>query len=355
MSRPIHCFTAFAAAVLVLLGARSVQAQILHPDPQVRDEVNNRVDPLVEQQDFKALDAIAAQDRSGDLRTPSGLPLLELFYEAVDSRIGDAEHRSRCASPLFDQIAAWAKAHPASPTAINLYAIALNDRAWCYRGGQYADKVPGRDWAPFEHYTQDARDWLHAHQAAGQADPEWYLNMEHVGRAQGWSEDDFLTLVRAGGDRYPAYFPIWAAGMAYFTPRWYGDYSKMEAFARMAAKRTAATEGKAIYARLYWHEFDALQLNNLRTETKIDWDLMKQAMDDLTRRNPNAWNSFSMARLACYAGDHALMMHYFRQVYPNLQHFGDPTQPDAVLCNSISEHRATTPADPDNCDRCKAR
>jgi outer membrane murein-binding lipoprotein Lpp len=279
---------AVAVAVLALVGAHSVQAQTDHPDPQVRDEVNARVDPLIDQRDFKALDAIAAEDRSRDLRTPAGLPMLELFYEAVDGRVGDAEHRSRCASPLFDQIAAWAKADPRSPTAVSLYAMALNDRAWCYRGGDYADKVPGRDWGPFKSYIQQQRDWLDAHKAVGQADPEWYLNMEHVARAQGWSETDFLALVRAGGERYPDYFPIWVSGMAFFNPRWYGDNAKMEAFARMAAQRTAPTEGKAIYARLYWHEFDALQLDNLRTQTDIDWTLMKGAMNDLTARNPNS-------------------------------------------------------------------
>jgi hypothetical protein len=279
--------------------------------------------------------------------------MLELFYEAVDSRIGEAEHQSRCASPLFDRIAAWAKADPKSPTAVSLYAMALNDRAWCYRGGDYAGKVPERDWGPFKSYIQQQRAWLDAHKTIGQTDPEWYLNMEHVARAQGWSETDFLALVRAGGDRYPDYFPIWASGMAFFNPRWYGDNAKMEAFARMAAQRTAATEGKAIYARLYWHEFDALQLDNLRTETDIDWALMKGAMNDLTARNPNSWNAFSMARLACYAGDHDLTLHEMRKVFPALRSFGDAGTPNAALCDSISGPRA--PATPEDCDRCKAR
>ncbi len=235
---------------------------------------------------------------------------------------------------------------------MNLEATALTGRAWCYRGADFA--VPERDWAPFERYIQEERAWLEAHREVGQTDPQWYVNMENVALAQGWTADDFLALVRAGSDRFPGYLPIYQLGMIYFAPRWYGDNAKMDAFARMAADRTAATEGKAVYAQLYWHVFDRLTLNNLKTETAVDWGLMTQGMDDLTLHHPDGWNSFSMARLACYAGDHELMMRYFRQVYPHLERFGDPNAPDAVRCNDITITRAQT-SNADDCDRCKGR
>ena len=75
----------------------------------------------------------------------------------------------------------------------------------------------------------------------GQTDPQWFVNMESVALAQGWSADDFLKLVRTGSDRFPTYLPIYQSGMTYFAPRWYGDNARMDAFARMAAERTAAT------------------------------------------------------------------------------------------------------------------
>jgi hypothetical protein len=179
--------------------------------------------------------------------------------------------------------------------------------------------------------------------------------MENVAVSQSWSADDFLALARAGTDRFSDYLPIYQVGMIYFSPRWDGDNEKMDTFARMAVERTAATEGKGLYARLYWHVFDELTLNDLKTETAINWDTMKQGMDDLTRHHPDAWNSFSMARLACYAGDHDLMMHYFRQVYPALERYGDPSAPDSVRCNGITIPRAQPSDSSDDCDRCKGR
>jgi hypothetical protein len=134
---------------------------------QARQDAANHVDALVKQGDFKALDALATDDRSSHGLTPAGVSRLHLVYGEVSSLVSGAERQTRCASPLADQLTAWAGANLTSAAAVNINAIVLMDRAWCYRGGEFADKVPGRDWAPFEQYVQEARAWLEAHRAVG--------------------------------------------------------------------------------------------------------------------------------------------------------------------------------------------
>jgi len=280
--------------------------------------------------------------------------MLELFYEAVDSRIGDAEHASRCASSLFDQIAAWAKAHPASPTAISLYAMALNDRAWCYRGGDYADKGSGTRLVAVQVVHPAAARLAGRPQGRRPGRPGMVPEHGACRARPGLVRDRFSWPWSApAATDIPTIFRSGRRGMAFFNPRWYGDNAKMEAFAEWppsGPRRPKATPSTPGYTGM---SSDALQLDDLKTQTDIDWTLMKGAMNDLTARNPNSWKRVFDGAAGLLCRRHELTMHEMRKVFPALQTFGDP---GAIEHRSLRQHQRTkTPPAPEDCDHCKAR
>lgn len=51
----------------------------------------------------------------------------------------------------------------------------------------------------------------------------------------------------------PDYYPIHFAALRYLLPQWHGDAREMDSFVRKSMARTTASEGKALYTRLYWY------------------------------------------------------------------------------------------------------
>jgi hypothetical protein len=128
--------------------------------------------------------------------------------------------------------------------------------------------------------------------------------MESVANAQGWDKPRFMALIRAAQAREPLYELIYErAAVTYFQPKWNGSLEELDQFARYAAESTERWEGSGLYARIYWYVQAYSPGVPLEASTKIDWALMKTAMEDVARRYPDPWNVNNFAMFSCTEGD----------------------------------------------------
>ena len=291
----------FASLVLSVLSLAGFDARA--HELQDRADIETEAYRLLERQDFESLEALAERYRSTKARTSSGVWKLTSFYEGIrhvfykDKRDDDhwaaAEKTAR----------AWVEQYPNSPTAHLFYAQILDNRAWSYRGGGYADKVKPEDWPLFFEYIERERAYLEQHKSVAAQDPRWYEMMVGVAYSQGWPKARFEEMLEEGMAREPEYYPLYFAAVVYYSPRWGGSAKAIERFARKVAKRTRQIEGWGLYARIYWHASGAEFGDRLFVDSKVNWENMKKGIDDVVRRFPDDWNVASFARFACLAQD----------------------------------------------------
>jgi hypothetical protein len=287
---------------------------------------------LVAKGDYPGLDDVATDLRTKNTVDPDGLPSLQYFHDDLAYGWGKGDPKKDCAVPFEAVAARWLKAKPASPTAIVVHGELIIHRAWCVRGHDFADKVAPQAWAPFLQRVEEARAYLEANKSVGSADPEWFADMEDIAQLQDWDEARFMALVDEGTHRYPLYYRLYDVGMEYFSPRWHGDNEKMDAYARAEMNKTAPLVGTDLYARLYRGIFELYQLEDMKADTAVDWDLMKTSMEGLVRRYPDEWNADAMARMACYADDQPEKMKLVRIVHPTLEYYGNSGETLKQIC-----------------------
>ncbi len=274
-----------------------------------------QVQNLLARRDFPALEQLAQQERERKILGASGIWRLQHFYGSVDAYFIAIQRQQGCQAPLpFARI--WLNFYPHSPTAIIVIAKAMDDTAFCYRGGGYASEVGPEAWAKFNLYEHQASDLLTERSKDAQVDPEWYAEMEVVATALNADTRTFLTIFKEGTAKFPLYYQIYDQGMIYFAPRWHGSKEDAERFAKMAAEQTRGLIGDDMYARLYWYQSDKLSIRDLHTETAVDWDRMKASMHNLVEHHPDPWNLENLARIACQSGDVALGAEFIKRIQP---------------------------------------
>jgi hypothetical protein len=268
-----------------------------------RDRITNFAAELFRTGQYDALDRQATQYAEDEARTSSGLWKQSVFFSGLNQVIADTNLREKSLVEVEQKFLDWARLNPNSTTAHAGYASALITHAWFYRGEGRASSVREQDWAPFHAYIEQARGYLMEHAEDAKTDPMWYLEMIIIARAQGWSDDDLMTLVSDGLATYPYFYPIYFETIRNLLPKWGGSFEEIEAFALAAVAYTEEKEGRGMYARIYWYVSQLLRGRNLFTRTLADWPQMSAAIDDVLARFPDQWNINNFARFACLAND----------------------------------------------------
>lgn len=272
-------------------------------EPQRRAAIITEAYGLLESGSFATLEEVADEYRTQKSRTPAGHWKSGSLYEGL-KHVFDTDKRDDDHWAAAEKVATdWVTRYPDSPTAHLYYAQVLRNRAWSYRGGSYADKVRPEDWPPFFEYIEKARIYLEEHKSIADQDPRWYQMMVEVAIAQNWKEARFRNLLDEGLSKAPDYYPLYFAAVDYYSPRWGGSASEIEAFAREAVERTRDTEGWSLYARIYWHVSGTEFGDDLFAKSDVNWDDMKKGFDDIVRRFPDAWNIGNFAKFACLKRD----------------------------------------------------
>jgi hypothetical protein len=293
-------------AALSMIGIIASVSALASPEMEERAAIEETVKQAFFAGRWAQLENTCSDYRKSRSRTPSGVWKLSFYHAGIEDAIARAEElqeREAAYRDLDARIAKWLKAYPASPCP----HLAVSDmhiaHAWSIRGDKFASQVAPEAWAPFRQYIQLARKDLEEHKSVAAVDPGWYSNMLLVAQAQGWERREFDQLLNEALTREPLYYPNYFGAIEYLLPKWHGDASAIEAFARDAVRRTSKSEGRGMYARIYWYASQTDFQNKLFTKSQAVWPMMKSGFDDVIARYPDAWNLNNYAKFACLAHD----------------------------------------------------
>jgi hypothetical protein len=146
---------------------------------------------------------------------------------------------------------------------------------------------------------------LEKYKTVASVDPEWYELMLLIGRNEEWDKTQFMALLDEGLKREPGFYQTYFAALEYLLPKWAGSVAEVEDFAVSSAKRSAATEGSGMYARIYWYASQTQFGRDLFIKSRARWPSMRKGFDDIVARYPDAWNLNNYAQFACSANDGA--------------------------------------------------
>lgn len=276
-----------------------------------RQAIVDEVGGLLAGEDFDALEALAEAYRDPAQRLNSGVWKLERFYKGVS----DAFHGKDRDDPSWQRndalVSRWLAAYPHSPTPHLASAILQLRHGGSYRGGDYARNVPEANWEPFYRHVIAAGELLLASKDVAARDPHWYVLMQEVARLTTAERGMYGQLFDEATARHPGYYGIYFEATTYLLPKWNGDADAVEAFARMAARITEASDGASLYARVYWIAIYEQFNTGFPGNSKVDWPLMARGMDDVIARYPSEWNIQNFARFSCLANDRARTRRFF--------------------------------------------
>lgn len=249
----------------------------------------------------------------------SGTAVDEEFWSAAQARA----HR-------------WAVMDPKSVLAAMAEAQSHIGYAWAHRGGGYARTVTQDGWIKYRRHVELARQALEARSSAGMADPNWRRLMLYIGRMQGWPMDRYAAFATEAMDAFPGFYDTYFEVAIRLVPQWGGNLQGLAAFAEHAAQRTSSTEGRALYARIYWSVYHYLSPTDFESGA-VDWQKVRAGFEDVIERYPDDWNMNFYARLSCDAGDRATTRRLLARI-------GDRTVPEAwdnrarfARCKSLAQ------------------
>jgi hypothetical protein len=273
---------------------------------QERSTLSTAAQQAFANEDFAALEAQSRDYRSTKSRTASGLWKLTLFYVGLNAAMyvdDSGSAREAAYAALETRNVKWEQRYPTSPTAYIAHSMALIDQAWSYRGSGYAKTVKPESWAPFFKYLALARENLEMHKTVASSDPRWYETMLSIARAESWERDRFDKLLNEALQREPLFYQTYFQALEYLLPKWGGNTHEIEAFAQQAVRRTFKSEGRGLYARIYWYASQTQFQTALFTDSLAAWSRMRASFEDVIDRYPDDWNLNHYAKFACLAQD----------------------------------------------------
>ena len=198
----------------------------------------------------------------------------------------------------------WIAAYPASVTAKIAYAAILENRAWLYRGGGYANTVSEEQFDAFHRQIEKAKKYDEATRDVAGVDPNWYLNyLATLRLRKGGKEDEFERTFDEATKAFPDYYPNYFEAVTYYLPKWHGDAYEVERFARRVMKSRDKRTGQMLYARIYWYASQNQFKNAIFLVSVAHWNDMRDGFKAIVADYPDQWNINNYAKFACLVGD----------------------------------------------------
>ncbi len=277
------------------------------PEMEIRQELPARARKLFAARDFAELDRVYDDYALHSERTPSGLWKSGMWLAALRAAAkSDEAYVAR--DELLQQ---WLRERPQSALARLLRADLMVTRAWAIRGDGYAASVEERNWRPFFDWLGRAQDYLDAEKAIVAARPEYYEQAIDLLRARQKSP---FAIFDEGLEKFPAYYPMYFAMLQSLLPKWHGSAEQIEHFTSEAVARTQKTEGRGMYARMYWYVSQIEYKGELFLDTRANWERMRAGFDDVIARYPDQWNLQNYASFACEANDKETLKKLFERI-----------------------------------------
>ena len=283
----------------------TLQEVFAQPELEQRAALSDTVGRWFQAEDFAEIEHFADEVRAKNLRTASGLWVIGLAYSGID---GIASYRKVKDDAGWDQVEdrarRWMAAYPASATAKIAYARILQDRAWFYRGGGYANTVSEKQFDAFYQQIAKAKKYDEATRDIAGIDPNWYLTHLAILRLQkGGTEEEFERTFDEAIKAFPDYYPNYFEAVTYYLPKWHGDASEVERFARRVMKSRDKRTGQMLYARIYWYASQSQFKNAIFLGSVARWSDMRDGFKAIVADYPDQWNINNYAKFACLVDD----------------------------------------------------
>lgn len=278
-------------------------------EQSARNDLRQMAGMMIAGGEFGSLEEACRRFVDGQERTPSGVWKLTFFQYGLDDAIASQVRSAGRGAELetIDRlIGPWERRNPQSSCASVTRARAYMRVAWMHRGGGYAHTVPSEAWPLFHEWNEKARRELERTKGASGRNPEWYATMIEVAKVQQWSDADLERLLDEGIARHRVYYQMYFNAMQALAPKWRGDVTALERFARRAISETEDTEGLSIYARVYWSVADDFR-DRIFTDTSANWPLMRRGFQEMVARFPDDRNLNAFANFACIAQDEEIL------------------------------------------------
>lgn len=258
--------------------------------------------------DFADLERRFAEANSKDERMPSGSPKTAHILSALESAVGVAGKQGVDEAywvQAENRADRWRRAYPTSSLAALAGVYAHIGHAFFHRGNRMAIDVLPDKWPLFHAELKKASDLLLAPDSRLSRDEVWHVAMLEVAQYQGVDLQAFSRFVDEASTRWPNFYSIYSVASQRLQQRWGGSREAQDWLANMAVEKTKATDGMAMYARVYWYIAYGEGLHNLYEVTNADWKKLKAGFDDMVKRYPSGRNYSAYAFFACLAGDAA--------------------------------------------------
>lgn len=172
--------------------------------------------------------------------------------------------------------------------------------AWAQRGGDYYQQTPTENIRRF-HATLDDTTRAIAQASPGlQATVLWHHLRLAVWQDTPGGAEQARRAYDEGVRKWPGFYEFHSTRIGRMTPRWRGSWEALDAFATRTGEAYAATEGKAVYARLYLHLF---WYGTVPSETSANWPRLRDGLYDLVDRYPTLAHINMAGSVACLYGD----------------------------------------------------
>lgn len=241
-----------------------------------------RVQAMLDQRQFAALDKLADEMTESKRILPSGRWHINDLYGALDSseKTGfDSDWRAHI--NLLEQ---WVKARPDSSAARVALGQTLVSYAWEARGSGYSDTVTEEGWKKFGERLKQAKAVLD--QVKDKPAP-WYSAAQRCALGQGWERGQYDAMVAECRTRYPDYDMAVFTKSYWLQPRWHGKDGEFESYLAAEAGKRPAVPGDILYARTAWH-LDDYVIDNIMNETKLSWPRVKSGLQQVIKQYPDS-------------------------------------------------------------------
>jgi tetratricopeptide (TPR) repeat protein len=212
--------------------------------PAEIDEYMRAVSFQMYRGDYAELDKMADEARTTKARFPGGGWKLYTIYVQLQNVGEDASDADWQQHLVFFQH--WIKARPQSITARVALAAAYIDYAWVARGNGYADQVTPEGSRLFEERLEQGANVLIEASKLEAKCPQWYVNFQTIGRAQGLDKAELAKIFEKGAAYAPDYYYIHQQQAISLLPKWEGDQGDTEAFAEGSYRRAGGGEKGAL-------------------------------------------------------------------------------------------------------------
>ncbi len=286
-------------------GPMTLQNVFTQPELEQRAIISDTVGRWFQAENFAEIEHFADEVRTKNLRTSSGLWVIGLVYGGIDSIANYREVKDDAGwDRLEGRAQRWIAAYPASVTAKIAYAWILENRAWFYRGGGYANTVSEKQFDAFHQQIEEAKKYDEATRDIAAIDPNWYLRYLATLRLQkGGKEEEFERTFEEATKAFPDYYPNYFEAVTYYLPKWHGDAYEVERFARRVMKSRDKRTGQMLYARIYWYASQSQFKNAIFLASVARWNDMRDGFKAIVADYPDQWNINNYAKFACLVGD----------------------------------------------------